>query len=91
MRKIVAIEALPGFRLKLTYAGGRAIEIDFASKIQKGTVTGPLADPEIFKRVKIAPSGRAIEWPGEVDFCADALWFEGSGEANPFAESEKAS
>lgn len=91
MKKITAIEVLSGFRLKLTYAGERSIHVDFSDKIQEGTVTAPLADPELFKQVKISYDGRAIEWPGEVDFCADALWFEGSGEANPFVESERAS
>lgn len=91
MKKIIAIETLPGFCLKLTYADGRSVQVDFASKIQEGTVTAPLADPVFFKRVKISYDGRAIEWPDAVDFCADALWFEGSGEANPFVESEKAS
>lgn len=91
MKKITAIEVLPGFRLKLIYTGGRSIQVDFTGKIQEGTVTAPLADPGLFKQVKISYDGRAIEWPGEVNFCADSLWFEGSGEANPFLESEKAS
>ncbi|MGK5083297.1 DUF2442 domain-containing protein [Bdellovibrionota bacterium FG-1] len=82
MKKVTAIEVVSGFCLKLTYADGRSIQVDFTSKIQKGTVTAPLAEPGVFKRVKIACEGRALEWPGEVDFCADALWFEGSGEVN---------
>ncbi len=53
------------------------IEVIFESKIQKGTVTEPLSDQSFFKRAKIASGGRAIEWPGGVDFCADSLWFEG--------------
>jgi len=91
MRKIISIQVLPKWRLKLTYATGREIEVNFESKIEKGTATEPLLDEDFFKRVKIAFGGRALEWPGELDFCADALWFEGSGEVNPFAESEKAS
>ncbi len=91
MRKIIVLEVLPEFRLKLTYANGKTIEINFESKIQKGTVTEPLLDREFFKQAKLASGGRAIEWPGGVDFCADSLWFEGSGEVNPFVESEKAS
>ena len=91
MTKITTIEVLPGFHLKITYVNGKSIQVDFSDKIQAGTVTAPLADPTFFKQVKISCDGRAIEWPGEVDFCADALWIEGSGEANPFVESEKAS
>ena len=91
MKKIVGLEVLPNFRLKLIYANGRVIEINFDKKIQRGTVTEPLLDQKFFKQVKIAPSGRAIEWPDGLDFCADSLWFEGSGEKNPFLESERAS
>jgi hypothetical protein len=91
MKKILAVQTLPNFGIKLTYDSGKVVELDFSSKILKGTVTEPLSDPEFFKRVRIARGGRALEWPGEVDFCADALWLEGSGEVNPFIESERAS
>ncbi|GGA31829.1 DUF2442 domain-containing protein [Okeania sp. KiyG1] len=29
-----------------------------------------------FSQVKLGEGGRYIEWDGEIDFCADALWFE---------------
>jgi len=35
-----------------------------------------LADPKVFAQVKVGERGRSLEWPGEIDFCADALWFE---------------
>ena len=92
MRKILSCEVLSNFRLKITYADGRTIEIDFTNKIEKDTVTESLGNPDFFKQVKITRDGRAIEWPGKVEFCADSLWFEGSGERNPYVNnSEKAS
>jgi hypothetical protein len=39
-------------------------------------VFAPLADPAFFIRVRIGGSDRSLEWPGELDFCADALWFD---------------
>jgi len=32
---------------------------------------------------KIGERGRSLEWPGEIDFCADALWFEAHPEDAP--------
>ena len=33
-------------------------------------------DPAVFTQVHVGERGRSLEWPGEIDFCADALWFE---------------
>jgi len=33
--------------------------------------------------LKIGEGGRSLEWPGELDFCADALWFEQHPEDAP--------
>ncbi len=75
MRKILSCEVLSNFRIKINYDDGKTIEIDFTNKIEKDTVTESLANPDVFKQVKITRDGRAIEWPGEVEFCADSLWF----------------
>lgn len=66
-------------RLRLTYADGSTVEIDFAPLIQQGGVYAPLADPAFFARVGIGAGRRFIEWPGGLDFCADALWRQGHG------------
>ena len=88
LKKITAIEALPDYRLRITFLDGVTVELDFKKKILPGTVTAPLSDVDFFKQVKIAPGGRAIEWPGEIDFCADSLWLEGSGEVNPYIDKK---
>jgi hypothetical protein len=36
-----------------------------------------LADKAVFSAVKVAHDGIAIEFPGEIDFCADALRIDG--------------
>ena len=46
-------------------------------------VFAPLADPAFFARVAVGRRGRSLEWPGELDFCADALWFEAHPQENP--------
>lgn len=86
IRKITGLEALPEYRLRITFFDGLTIELDFKKKIEQGTATEPLLDVEFFKQVKITQGGRAIEWPGEIDFCADSLWLEGTGEPNPYVD-----
>jgi hypothetical protein len=91
MRTITKIQVLSAYKIGLTFSNGKSVQIDFSKKIELNTATSPLADAAFFKRVKITRGGRAIEWPGEIDFCADALWLEGSREENPYIEKQKAS
>jgi len=39
-------------------------------------VFAAIADPAIFAQVRVGERERNLEWPGELDCCADALWFE---------------
>lgn len=64
-------------KLRLTYADGVDILIDFQPVIETGGVFARLADVALFGQVKVGPRGRFIEWPGEIDFCADALRQQG--------------
>lgn len=73
---ISEVQFLGGYRLRLLYAHGGVAEKDFAPVIAEGGVFTALADPDMFARVSIGQDGQSLEWPGELDFCADALWFE---------------
>lgn len=33
-------------------------------------------DPAFFLRISVGGRGRSLQWPDEIDFCADALWFK---------------
>jgi hypothetical protein len=73
---IVAAKPDPGtYSVKLTWANGESTVSDMSHLIGKG-VFAALSDPRIFAQVRIGDRGRSIEWPGEIDLCADALWFE---------------
>jgi hypothetical protein len=67
----------PDFELRLTYADGAEVLVDFKPMIEVGGIFARLNDLEFFKQVKIGSRGRSIEWPGEIDFCADALRIDG--------------
>ena len=91
MKKIIQIQILSNYKLNLTFSDGKSVQVDFTNKIDPNSVTAPLVDRNFFSQVTITQGGRAIEWPGEIDFCADALWLEGSREENPYLEKPKAS
>jgi hypothetical protein len=69
---------MPGYKLDLAYADGSHSIVDFLPRIQRGGVFAPLQDPAFFNQVSIAEDGRTIEWPGDLDFCADSLWLDGN-------------
>ena len=70
--------------VRLTWADGSTSLAHFDHVIGKG-VFAPLADPAFFGKVTVGRRGRSLEWPGELDFCADALWFEAHPQDNPHA------
>ena len=77
LRTIRSVVPEPNYKLRLTYADGETIVVDFTPVIQRGGVFAPLSDPEFFSQVLIGERGRYVQWPGELDFCVDALWLEG--------------
>ena len=90
LRTIRSVAPEPNYKLRLTYADGETIVVDFTQVIQRGGVFTPLSDPEFFSQVSIEERGRYIQWPGELDFCADALWLEGhTSESQAFSEQGK--
>jgi hypothetical protein len=59
----------------LTWANGATTVSRFGHLVGKGEFA-TLADPAVFAQVRVGERGRSLEWPGEIDFCSDALWFE---------------
>jgi Protein of unknown function (DUF2442) len=66
----------------LTWANGETTVNSFDHLVGK-SVFGAFADPEFFAQVRLGEGGRSLEWPGELDFCADALWFKAHPEDAP--------
>jgi hypothetical protein len=67
----------PNRVLRLHYADGAVIRVNFQPVIEQGGVFSALADPAVFVQVSIGERGRSLEWPGAIDFCADALRLPG--------------
>lgn len=64
---------LPDFLLELNYSDGEVVVADFKPIIAKGGVFSVLADQQFFNQVRLGEQGRYIEWPDELDFCADSF------------------
>ena len=76
MRTILQASPLPDHKLNLVYSDGESVIADFAPLIAMGGVYSALANPGYFAQVSVGERGRYIQWPGELDFCADALWLD---------------
>jgi Protein of unknown function (DUF2442) len=74
----------------LTWANGATTVNSFRHLLGKG-VFNALADPAFFARARISEGGRSLEWPGELDFCADALWFKAHPEDAPEESPQRTS
>src|SRR5215213_3244958 len=80
---IIAAEPDPASHtVKLTWASDETTVNSFRRSVGKG-VFAAFSDPEFFAQVRVGEGGRSLEWPGELDFCADALWFEAHPEEAP--------
>lgn len=73
LARITAVEVLPEFQLGIRYADGVIVRVDFRPIIQRGGVFAQLGDAAFFSKVRADERGRFVSWPGEIDFCADAL------------------
>ena len=76
-------------RLLVHYFGGGEVIFDFKPLIERGGVFARLADPRFFAQAAVGERGRSIEWPGGLDFCADALWEQGQQVCSCSAEASQ--
>jgi hypothetical protein len=77
MLKLLQVDPLPDYKLRLRYTDGTAGEVDLSRLVGRG-VFQLWADPAAFRRVSIG-SGGELRWSDEVDLCADALYMELTG------------
>jgi hypothetical protein len=70
--RITSVNPLSGFRLELRFDDGVSGVVDLSEFAGRGVFQAWLR-PGLFEHVKITDSG-AVEWPGEIDLCPDALY-----------------
>jgi hypothetical protein len=66
----------------LRWASGETTVNSFRHLVGKGVFTA-FADAAFFAQARVGEGGRSLEWQGELDFCADALWFKAHPEDVP--------
>lgn len=75
LSKIIAVEPLDGYWLRLTFSDGALIDADLGELLARGGVFSPIYERrDVFVQVRVNPESRTIEWPGEVDLDADVLY-----------------
>lgn len=79
MKKIVALQPLPGYRLQVRFDDGIEGTVNLSAKVGVG-VFALWQDPAAFSRVRIGEFGGPV-WSDEVDLCPDTLWLEVTGRA----------
>lgn len=63
-----------GRRLRLRFSDGRSGVVDLGELLERGGVFASLKDEVTFAQVRVSGHGRWLEWPGDIDLCADSLY-----------------
>ncbi len=75
--EITKAKALPGYRLELKFDNGESGVVDLSEFVGRG-VFAAWEKPGVFEQVAVTAEG-AVEWPGEIDLCPDALYLRMTG------------
>ncbi|MGE0394089.1 MAG: DUF2442 domain-containing protein [Vicinamibacterales bacterium] len=73
----MSVKALSDYRIWLCYDDGAEGEVDLSDIAGKG-VFAAWNDPAVFDAVRLGIHG-AIEWPGDLDLCPDAMYLRLTG------------
>lgn len=72
LARVVNVEPLGDYRLRLTFSDGLVRESDFAGVLE-GKVFEPLKTPTTFSEVSVDEVAGTIVWPNGVDLDPDVL------------------
>jgi hypothetical protein len=70
--RVVEVEHLGDFRLRLTFSDGLVRELDFDGVLEGG-IFEPLRDRAVFAQVSVDTVAGTIAWPNGVDLDPDVL------------------
>ena len=77
MHKIIDVEAMSDYRLRLTFADGTAGTVDLSDLAGKG-VFALWNDRSAFEAVRIGEVGQLC-WGDQIDLCPDAMYLRLTG------------
>lgn len=81
--RLAAVEALPDYRLKLTFINGDTLVVDKRETVFAKPGLAPLREPAAFAKAQIVPGeGWTVEWTDfDIQIGADTLWLEAMQQA----------
>ena len=72
--RLIAVEAQPDYRLRLSYADGKTFTLDLSERVRTTAFLAPLLDPALFLQARIGFAGRSVYWiEDELDLGSDNL------------------
>lgn len=77
--RVVGVEPREGYRVWLRYEDGAEGVVDLSDLACRG-VFEAWRDRPLFESVRVNERG-ALEWPGDIDLCGDALYFRLTGKS----------
>lgn len=79
--RVVDVQPLEGYWLRITFNDGAVREVDFSDDLKRaaeGTLAEPLRDPDYFRQVRVDEQLRTIVWPNGLDADPDVLHGDGT-------------
>ena len=70
---VTAAEHREGYRIRVEFDDGVVKDVDLEGEL-KGRVFEPLRDPSFFRRFRVNPETRTIEWPNGADLAPEFLY-----------------
>lgn len=71
---LAAVEVLPDYRLRLTYADGQTFDVDLSERVHATEFLAPLKDVGLFAQAEVGFAGRSVDWiEDELDLGSDNL------------------
>ena len=77
--RVTHANPLSHYRLELRFDNGESGVVDLSALVGRG-VFSAWNDPAVFQKVTVTQVG-AVEWPGEIDLCPDALYLQMTGKS----------
>ena len=89
--RLQAVEALPEYRLKLTFIDGGIFTVSLADAFDKFPGLKPLQAVEEFSKAEVIEGeGWTVEWPElDIQIGADTLWLDAQIQNAPNRETRK--
>ncbi len=75
--RVVSVSTLEGFRLRLRFDNGAEGVADLSDLAGRG-VMSIWNERAVFDQARVTDAG-AVEWPGNIDICGDALYMRATG------------